>query len=370
MSLRDLHQKYPWKSVNKFLPIAKQHGFSKQDVQSYFNKNIARDKLNVQSKHYFLPIFGRQKGVYQFDTLVQSRSDPIPAFLVVININSRKGYAYPMNSKGTDDVMKALQEFFSEVHDVSQMTSDQDSAYLSSRVVSLMNSHNVDYRTTEDNNHNILGIINRFIKTLRDMINNVGHSQSFTVSSMKSVINAYNNSKHSSTGKTPNEFTDADETKYIDSMEERTVSVKCTKGFELKSGDKVKIIIDKPTIGKKRTNLSDDYYLVESLEGNGYYIKGEDQSVAYYPRHKLVPATGGKLAKTVNNDKRGIIIKIQSYNTKTDKYKVVYANGDTDAIKSKYMRETRPTHLGPLERKYWKGKNKVPPAIMGFKGLV
>ena len=31
-------------------------------------------------------------------------------------------------------------------------------------------AYNIIYTTTEDNNHNVLGIINRFMRTIRDMV--------------------------------------------------------------------------------------------------------------------------------------------------------------------------------------------------------
>ena len=58
----------------------------------------------------------------------------------------------------------------------------------------------IDHQTTFENDHNRLGIINRAIKTLRDLNND---ERDFTVQSMKRALNAYNNSIHSSIGKEP-----------------------------------------------------------------------------------------------------------------------------------------------------------------------
>ena len=97
-SLEALHKSSPWKSVSKFLPIALKNGFTESQVREFFKKNIVHDKLNVKSRQYFLPIYGSQSGVYQFDTLIQSKRAQPNSFLIVININSRKGYAYPMTT--------------------------------------------------------------------------------------------------------------------------------------------------------------------------------------------------------------------------------------------------------------------------------
>ena len=372
--LNELHQKYPWKSINKFMPYALKKGFSEGDVKKYFRDHVLKDKLKINLSKYYLPIYGKSKGCYQFDTLIQSRGLPKwfsvrgdampPSFLVFININSRKAYAYPMINKGKEEVIKVMKKFI-DSNRPTALTSDQDSAYLNRDMINLMLENNIDYRTTEDNNHNILGIINRLMKTLRDL----NKTRDFTVDSMSEVIELYNNTTHSSTGKPPNSFTDNDEEEYISKMRTLTESITSQDSFTLKKGDKVRIVLDKPVIGKKRSNLSPECYVVDSVNGYGYNIIAKDNSVATYPRHKLVVVEGskGKIADTLDNEKRGIISEILSYNPKTDKYKVIYEGGVKDEIKAKNLRETNPTRLSPLEIDFWKNKT-LPASISKYKG--
>lgn len=366
MLLNELHKKHPWRSINKFGPIAKKYGFSDEEAKEYIAKNVFHDKLKVKSRKYFLPIYGSRPGVYQFDTLIQSKGSNPKAFLIIININSRKAYGYPMSNKGTDEVYKALNTWIEHVEPKpSQMTSDQDSAYCNTKIINFMKEHNIDYRTTEDNNHNILGIINRFMKTLRDL----NKERDFTEETMKRILKLYNSSEHSKTGIAPNYFSEDDENKYICKMRLLSDKVKEQEGFNLKPNEKVRVILDKEAIGKKRSNLSKDYYIVDSKEGNGYLIKSLDESVGYYPRHKLVISGTGKQAKTLDDGKRGIVSEINGYDEKKDKYSIIYTDGTKDTIKAKHMRETRPTHLGPLEVKYWRRQKYIPANIKSFKGL-
>ena len=336
IDLNDLHKKYPWKTISNFGPIAKKHGFSEQEVKEFLKKDIVHDKLklNTSARNYYLPIYGRQRGVYQFDTLIQSNQKKSRGniyypreFLIIININSRKGYAYPLRTKSSLEVYKALCDFYKECSDKpTQMTSDQDPAYLSHSVIDFMKENHIDYRTTEDNNHNILGIINRFILTLR----NLNQERDFTKKSMSRLIDLYNNTEHSSTGIKPNDFTAEDEIKYIDKMNELTNTIKERDGFRLKPGTKVRIINDTSTIGKKRSNLSKDYYQIVSADGNAYLIKARDESVASYPRYRLVPSSKGSFAETLNHAKRGIVSEIISYNEDTNKYNNKYTIRYTD----------------------------------------
>ena len=340
--LAALHKKYPWNSITRFMPIAMQHGFTKDDVKGYF-KQFAHDRLKINHRQYYLPIYSRTPGAYQFDTMIMK-----PPLLVFINVNSRKAYAYPMHNKGTSEVLRCLQLFVNEAHP-QELTSDQDPAYLTQSVIDFMLQHNIDYHTTEDNNHNILGIINRFIKTVRD--HTPVHA---SWDDVQQFINAYNNQEHTSTGVAPNRFSEHDERNYIAKMDMKEYNVRAQDHFKLKVGDKVRIVYDNKPLQKKRTNLSKEHYVIDSVDGNGYIIKAMDESVAYYPRHKLVKDSSGPFAATLDNGKRGIIKEIIGYNERTQKYKVIYTDNNVDYIKAKSLRETNPTSLGPLEREYWK----------------
>ena len=99
----------------------------------------------------------------------------------------------------------------------------------------------------------------------------------------------------------------------------------------------------------------------------GYVIKSKDESIAYYPRHKLVKDSSGPFAETLDGGKRGIIKEILEYYPKTDKYKVIYTDNSVDTIKAKNLRETNPTSLGILERSYWsKNKGNIPSNIAAY----
>ncbi|EAX87117.1 hypothetical protein TVAG_112360 [Trichomonas vaginalis G3] len=152
------------------------------------------------------------------------------------------------------------------------------------------------------------------------------------------------------------------EKEYIAQKREKSNNIINSEKFNLIPGTKVRVIKDDKPFKKKRLNLSRNYYILDSAQGNGFLIRAEDDSVAFYPRHKLVESSNGRLAKTLDDAKRGVIAEILSYNSRTDKYKVRYEGGVEDEIKSNALRESKPTHLGPMEREFWKGKeipNKI-----------
>ena len=354
--MEELFAKYPWRSKAKLLPIALKHGFKEKDVNEFLKKKVVHDK-HIKANEYYLPIYGTQPGVYQFDTLCPSAKKG-GYFLILIEINSKKGYAYPMKNKGSDEVYKALSKFLNEAKP-KEMTSDQDAAYLSNSIINLMVEHGIDYRTTDDYNHNILGVINRFIRTLRDL----NDERDFTNSKMKEIIDTYNDSIHSATGKAPNEFTNEDQNEYIYEKEKETEKIK-NENWKLNKGERVRIVNERG-MTKRRSNISKEYYLIDSTDGNAFIVKARDESIARIPRHKLVKGGGVKYAETLDDGKRGIVESIEGYNKKTDKYKVKYSDNSYDYIKSKNLRERRPTKLSDMEREYWNDKN-MPDTIKRF----
>lgn len=351
-SLDELFKHYPWKTPSKFIPLANRYGFKNDKEIKLFLKNKAPHDSNVKidSKNY-LPIYSKNGNSYQFDTLIQKKSNP---FLIIININTRKAYAYEMKNKGTSEVKNALTKFLSN-HNVISMTSDQDSAYLSNEILSFLKSNNINYKTTTDNNHNVLGIINRFMRTLRDLNNET----IFTNELMQDLISEYNNSPHHGiNNKTPNQMNEEEEQKYIEQMDAKTSSIKAT-GFN--KNDRVRIILEKSKLGKNRSNLSKESYIIDSKSGNQYIIRAKDNSIDTIPGYKLVKCDNRyPLANTIKNDKRGIVDKILDYNEKSDKYTVVYEGGVKDKILAKNLRESNPIKLSNMEILFWADKKNVP----------
>ena len=293
----------------------------------------------------YLPIYSENGGSYNFDTFIQKKG---PHFLVFININTRKAYAYPMKTKGTSDVIEALTKFFNEVKDVKVLRSDQDTAYLSSKTLEFLREKGVRYLTTEDENHNVLGIINRFMRTIRD------HTKNEVVDEeeMKEFLNMYNTSIHTSTNAAPNRMTKIQEKEYI--LKKRIETQNKTRAYDFKPGDRVRIVVETKALSKKRSNLSSESYLVDSRSGNMFLIKAKDHSVDYYPGYKLVLCSKSiPLAETLKDEKRGVIEKIENYDEKRNKYRVKYEGGVHDFIPAKNLREGEPLKLSSMERAFW-----------------
>ena len=351
--MKALYNDFPFRSARKFVPLALKNGFTKQEALEFLDSLTHDKKFNRQTE-MMLPIYSRHRDGYQMDTLVQSKRATPHYFLILININSRKLFAYPMSSKDSSAVLQALKSFTSQVS-CSSITSDQDAAYLKPEITKFMIDHHIDHQTTFTNDHNRLGIINRAIKTLRD----INQERDFTTQSMKRALNAYNNSIHSSTGKEPNDFTQADEDHYIQAKTHETDEK--ANQFNLPKNAHVRIMNPPTPMKKKRLNLTREAYKVAYKTGNKYVVKALDNTASEYPRYRLVQDSKAKLASTLGTN-RAIINDIISYNK--GKYKVRYDNNALDTLPVRNLREGRPTRLSKLEVRYWRRqKQSIPNEI-------
>lgn len=356
-TLDDLFADNPWRTKKKFIPLAVSNGFTKREAERFLDEQVVHDS-KYNPEQYYLPIFSQRPGAFQFDTLQQTtRADP-RYFLIVININSRKLYAYPMVDKNSRSVLQALTQFKRDVQTITSMTSDRDKAYLSSEVLSFMKSNRIDYRTTEAHDHNKLGIINRVIRTIRDL----NQDRDFTRGSMAKCVKAYNASVHSTTNIKPNDFNASDEKRYIHKMIHLTDSKRST----IPIGTHVRTVLPKDlSNNKRRSTFSTKSYIVDDYTGNQYIIRANDHSTAIYPRHQLIQAKPSvKLADTIDNDAQGVIESITGHALKGRRpyYDIVYEGGVKDRIPLSSMRELRPTVMTPMEKAYWRNKT-IPQAF-------
>ena len=131
-TIDELFKKFPWKTPSKFVPLAKRYGFTEEAALNYLKKVVHDVKV---PKAQFMNIYSKHSGGYQMDTFINDKTKDGLNYLMLININTRKAYCYPMKGKGAKEVAKVLKKIFEEEPDVYSITLDQDEAYLSNDVL-------------------------------------------------------------------------------------------------------------------------------------------------------------------------------------------------------------------------------------------
>jgi hypothetical protein len=336
-----------WRTRKKFNEQANEKGIDKKEY-----KRIVHDKRYDEQKRMMKPIYSKVPGGYQMDLLAQTKNANPPYWFIFINVNTRKAYAYPCGGKNIETIKHVLDKFISDAGDVTQITSDREPAFLSKQIISELIDKNIDLQVTEENDHNKLGIINRFMRTLRDMNED---ERDISESEMNELISEYNNSTHSTTHKKPIKFTD--ESEYIHKQSDITDRIESL--YPLNKDDEVRIIMPKNKFNKRRRNLSKTHVKVIDRDKNQFIVQAKDNSIETYPRYMLMKLNDNSTqAESLNDDKKGLVTKIIGHTKRNGitKYKVLYDGGSDDWITEKELNRNNPTKMNPMITEYLNSK--------------
>ena len=323
------------------------------------NSTRPKDSYRHDKRRYYYPIFANHQHSYQMDLLEQSAQRPPdypPYYLVLINVNTRYAYAIPVERKTKEAINSKLESFISTTP-VKSIVCDDESAFTSTTVLNTLNTNGISLRVITEQRHTALAIVDRFIRTLRDMNTPTPKSQhqsdhpkyrDFSTRRMQKLLNIYNNTKHTITGHTPREMKDNDqlEKEYIVrrlyDRERRRKQV----DFELEPDIFVRYILPKEPHVKSRYRVSPEAYKISHRDGNSYVLIARDGTVKTVSRWRLVPLghtlpANMKFANTFGNN-NGTVQEILDYYPRRHRYRVLFSmpDGSTfeDTIHESFLR--------------------------------
>jgi hypothetical protein len=265
-------------------------------------------------------------------------------------------------------VLEALKKFWKQVPDCRAMVSDQDASFLAEKVVDEFVKRKIKLTTTTDNDHHSLGIINRLMRTLRDLKGS--REQYFTEEDMRRQVDFYNDNIHSATKEAPNDITKSEERAFI---EKKTSQSSQARGYDFQVGDYVRFLKPLPKLGKIRENYTKDTYKIIQRNGRSFVIQAKDGSTDTVPGFQLAPVLHKDLHKypqgsTLKGNKRGAIQKVESYSeTKKKTGYMVKFEGQKkkEFVTERTMREGAPTELSLEEKRYWfNHRSQMPERIL------
>ena len=368
------------KTVDKMLPhiVKKRPNVSKKMLERA-HKQRPKDKHPHHKKNYYYPIYSNHPYSFQIDLLEQSNDrdqTKYPAyFVIIININTKFAYAFPIENKNQNTIYDVLKNFV-ENHKVLSFVSDEEGALKSNKIIEFLTNKKISIKFIDDKRHTALAIVDRFIRELRDMNtpgvmtnkqSNNPKYRDFTVKRMEKLLEIHNNTKNSSTGHTPKEMEEDFnlERKYIIKKIYETERRRKITDFELENDTYVRYILPKNPMKKHRYKVSPEAYKISHKEGNAYVIMAADGTTKTVARWRLFPIGKRlpkymKFADTFGNN-TGTVNKINSYNERTKKYNVefILPDGTTynDNIYARDLRGSTPQRMSLLESEFFKRIN-------------
>lgn len=315
-----------WKVVRNRFPAV-----TSKKLRQIIQKRIHDKRINRESKRiYQIRVFSPFPNAWMcdiFDNDSKRNSNDIDNpnyWYIFVNVNTRFAEAYPMNNKTKETINRILQSFVTKYHP-KKLTSDEESGLVSNMNLDYLTQQKCGLYIIQEQNHTALSIIDRFIRTLRDMNKptNEGTDRStddkfryIDKQRMEAYLKSYNETIHSATGHSPKEMMNDKrlEEKYIVKCLDNKQRQQEINDLNLKEGKLVRYLLDEDKNKKRRYNISRESYKIETRSGNVYTIIAEDGTTKDVPRWKLIPVKANEKhvnGKTLNTDK-GIVTKINS----------------------------------------------------------
>lgn len=320
--------KYRFRTFDKIISvIRKDHRFDAiedKDIRKIIKNRIHDIRPSRKYKQiYQVTIFSRFKNAY-FTDLYDNLDGNNPRYWqIFINTNTRYAIALPLNDKSKQSINANLVKFVQKYHP-RKLTSDEEPGLCAKINVDYLKDNKCGLFIVTDKQHSSLGIIDRFIRTLRDMNTpqeKPGNEQStdkqfsyISESKMKKLLDSYNNTVHSTTKHTPKEMMDDPklEDKFIEKCLTNNTLQLGIKDFKLKVNDLVRYIIQYDKFDKKRYTVSRETYRIESIKGNMYTIIAYDGTTKTLPRWRLIKVSDDenkRMGKTLGTN-NGVIDKV------------------------------------------------------------
>ena len=268
-------------------------------------KNHDKRMSYAYTKQYMRKIFERVPGCYFHDLLQQPRNIEPKYYHIFIGANSRYAFAYPVNDKSAKTAIDTLNKFINDNKGkpIIKLTSDGECAFNSQQFINACNIHNIMLKIIPDKAHSTLGIVDRFIRTLRDMHQHGGNSQSqqydshyieISPSKMQTLISTYNNTVHKTIGCSPKQM-------YNDEQLEKEYIAKCIRqrniqsaiaDFNLPEGTYVRYKMNTFDLAghKRRSQLSREKYIINKRLGCRYLLQAADGKIISKSRYELIKA--------------------------------------------------------------------------------
>ena len=269
---------------------AKHPEFKVKDIQDYLKNQEVNQVNTTVNKSYEYKITAPPR-TFQIDIFWWKRGDTLQPILLLVDILSRKAWAYVLTKskkeKRAEVNVATLQQFKAEVGNINGLTGDNE--FSSGPIKKFCDDNNIRLDTSvakeeHISNGNKLGIIDRLVRTLRQLIESyytiTGHRTDNIKDVMTSVIDTYNDSSNRGLkNRTPNEVYENHDNQLARHLTDMVHNHNVYKSVPFKSDDKVRILEDKGKFEKGKKTFSKDVYTVNKKQGYKILVDGTSRKL-------------------------------------------------------------------------------------------
>jgi hypothetical protein len=305
---KQLFTQYNFPSYSKFRDILKANNIklSTKETQDIINGNntsqVHRQIFKQPEKHYYITALEIFESV-QIDLLDYQKfattNRGFTFILVAIDVYSRYAFCCPVKNKQPQTILTAFQSFNMQPQDIVHDSGGEFKGIF----MKWTEEHNMVNWITEVGNHFLLGVIDRFSKTIKTAISKYMTSQNTTTycDKLDDIIKYYN--------LTPNEgiggiapakvLTDFDSYDAVKNMNIEKIQFNKelaeTEQKKVKVGDMVRVKLSKKTFRKGyEITYSTDVFEIAEIDGRGVIL---DNGERYLIRDVMVVNQGSNFVQ-------------------------------------------------------------------------
>lgn len=217
--------------------------------------------------------------------------------LLAIDIFSRKVYAEPLKTKSESEVTKAFEKIISE-NDVTPkvVSSDNGSEFTNRNFKKLLNENEITQKTNMIGDHNSLGIIDRFTRTLKDIIHKhfTEYNTTKWINQLENFIRIYNESPHRGLNYySPNQVNENSEKIFKYNLEKLNKNINID--YKISVGDNVRVLVRKNVFTKGYIpTWSDEIYKVKMINSTKAILNDNEGNEFHYRVDELQKISDGQ----------------------------------------------------------------------------
>jgi hypothetical protein len=280
-------------SKQNFINITKKSLNASTKEINDFLKNQEINQVNKNRINILIKKITALPRTYQIDIMYYPIGENFRNVLLIVDIQSRKAWAYVISSTSGETILKAYKKFESEVNIINAIEGDNQFSFKAFQDYNNEKNIRLDTSIAKEehisSHGNKLGIIDRLIRTLKEMIEKyrsvVSKQKSFP-EIIDKIISTYNKQPHRTIKSTPNErFNDVSKQNF-NNQKDKEYNINKLKDNNISIGAEARILESKGKLEKGSQKYSIDLYKLVGREGNRFIVQDSEGEKL---RRKLKP---------------------------------------------------------------------------------
>jgi hypothetical protein len=318
--MENYYKKYNFPASSTFLKQLKNEGIeiTKKEVDEFINNRVEQQKTvinNERKKTLGKIVAYRPLSLVQMDIYVMAKyvkgNKGYKYILCMIDVFTRKVWAYKMKKKDNKNVQDSFKQFISDSN-IKEFTptilmSDNDSTFINKSFHEILEKNQIIHQPNILDDHHALGLIDRFARTLKMILTRLFLQTKSTnwINYLDEIIKNYNNNGHSAIDYiSPNEA-------FLKKNFEKIYNINYEKSLfnisisDIDVNDKVRIKIKGQFRKGTEARYTDEVYTVKKVRGNAVTLDNDE----VYKRSSLLI-----VPKTTVSDEQNVIVKVNKQN--------------------------------------------------------